>query len=76
MNQPGYKSVRPWNLTFSYGRALQGSVVTAWAGKKENVKAAQAQLLKNSERNSKAAKGEYLGGEGSNKSAFEAGRIY
>lgn len=31
---------RPWTLTFSYGRALQNSVVKAWAGKKENVKKA------------------------------------
>jgi len=37
---------RPWALTFSYGRALQASVLRAWGGKKENVKAAQDELLK------------------------------
>ena len=37
---------RPWALSFSYGRALQQSVLKAWAGKPENVKAAQDELLK------------------------------
>lgn len=41
-NQPK----RPWALTFSYGRALQASVLRAWQGKKDNVKAAQDELLK------------------------------
>jgi len=31
---------RPWALTFSYGRALQSSVLKAWSGKAENVPAA------------------------------------
>lgn len=38
--------VRPWALTFSYGRALQASVLRAWGGKKENVAAGQQELLK------------------------------
>lgn len=37
---------KPWALTFSYGRALQASVLRAWAGKKENIAAGQAELLK------------------------------
>lgn len=41
-NQPK----RPWALTFSYGRALQASVLRAWQGKKENIKAGQTELLK------------------------------
>ena len=32
---------RPWALTFSYGRALQSSVLKAWSGKPENVVAGQ-----------------------------------
>jgi fructose-bisphosphate aldolase class I len=32
----------PWKLTFSYGRALQAAPQKAWAGKSENVSAAQA----------------------------------
>jgi fructose-bisphosphate aldolase class I len=41
-----YPGKKPWILTFSYGRALQASVLTAWAGKLGNVLAAQNQLLK------------------------------
>jgi len=37
---------RPWALTFSFGRALQSSVLKAWAGKKENEKTAHKELLK------------------------------
>jgi hypothetical protein len=36
---------RPWSLTFSYGRALQASVLRAWGGKNENVLAGQQELL-------------------------------
>lgn len=41
-----YEGKKPWALTFSYGRALQASVLRAWAGKDSNVKAAQEELLK------------------------------
>lgn len=34
------KLPRPWALTFSYGRALQTSVLKAWLGNAENVAAA------------------------------------
>lgn len=37
---------KPWALTFSYGRALQASVLRAWGGKKENIAAGQQELLK------------------------------
>jgi len=36
---------KPWALTFSYGRALQASVLKAWQGKDENVAAAQNELV-------------------------------
>lgn len=32
---------KPWNLSFSYGRALQASVLKAWKGLDANCKAAQ-----------------------------------
>ena len=32
---------KPWALTFSYGRALQQSVLKSWKGQAENVAAAQ-----------------------------------
>ncbi len=41
-----YQGRKPWILTFSYGRALQASVLTTWNGKAENILAAQNQLLK------------------------------
>lgn len=48
-----------WPLTFSYGRALQDSALKTWAGKKENVVAAQAVLLHRAKMNALAAKGMY-----------------
>jgi len=41
-----YNAKKPWALSFSYGRALQASVLKAWQGKKENIKTAQDELLK------------------------------
>ncbi len=35
----------PWQLSYSYGRALQDEALTAWAGKDENVKKAQEAFL-------------------------------
>ncbi|KAH8323624.1 hypothetical protein KR074_000247 [Drosophila pseudoananassae] len=53
---------RPWALTFSYGRALQASVLRAWGGKKENIAAGQAELLKRAKANSLACQGKYVAG--------------
>ncbi|CAI9744299.1 fructose-bisphosphate aldolase, class I [Octopus vulgaris] len=47
--------LKPWALTFSYGRALQASVLKAWQGKDENVEAAQKELLVRAKANSEAA---------------------
>jgi len=49
----------PWQLSISYGRALQQPVLQAWQGKPENVKAAQQALLKRSKLNSLARQGTY-----------------
>jgi fructose-bisphosphate aldolase class I len=54
--------LRPWALTFSYGRALQASVLRAWAGKKENVCAGQNELLKRARANGLAAQAKYVSG--------------
>ncbi|KAJ1972500.1 hypothetical protein H4R35_004640 [Dimargaris xerosporica] len=54
-------ALRPWALTFSYGRALQSSCLKAWQGKPENVKAAQDVLVKRAIANSQAAVGKYTG---------------
>ena len=49
----------PWPLSFSYGRALQEPCLKTWAGKHENVTAAQAALLHREKCNSLACLGEY-----------------
>ena len=55
---------RPWAMSFSYGRALQASVLKAWGGKDENIPAAQAALLVRAKANSEAQLGKYAGGAG------------
>ena len=57
INQQGQDA--PWNLTISYGRALQQTALQAWMGKKENVPAAQQALLKRARLNHLAMLGEY-----------------
>lgn len=49
----------PWQLSISYGRALQQPALHVWQGKPENVAAAQAALLKRARLNSLARQGEY-----------------
>lgn len=49
----------PWQLSFSYGRALQDSALKAWAGKAENVKLAQEKLIHRAKMNGLATLGEY-----------------
>merc|ERR1711957_1094689 len=65
---------KPWALTFSYGRALQKSVLNTWLGKAENTEAAQKMLLERARANGLASKGEYEGSadSGSKASTFVA----
>ncbi|XP_010252855.1 PREDICTED: fructose-bisphosphate aldolase, cytoplasmic isozyme 1-like [Nelumbo nucifera] len=56
--------VKPWTLSFSFGRALQQSTLKTWGGKKENVKAAQEAFLARCKANSVATLGKYTGGSG------------
>jgi len=51
----------PWNLTFSYGRALQAPALKAWSGRAENIPTAQEALMKRAIFNGLATKGEYSG---------------
>eukprot|EP00164_Ancoracysta_twista_P001985 GFYU01002614.1.p1 GENE.GFYU01002614.1~~GFYU01002614.1.p1 ORF type:complete len:370 (+),score=128.51 GFYU01002614.1:37-1110(+) len=51
----------PWQLTFSYGRALQASCLKTWLGKAENVKAAQVAMLTRAKANGLANLGQYEG---------------
>lgn len=57
--------LKPWALTFSYGRALQASVIKAWKGKKEHVDDAKKTLVHRARLNSFASRGKYTGEEGS-----------
>lgn len=41
--------VRPWALTFSYGRALQASALSAWRGQRDNANAATEEFVKRAE---------------------------
>jgi fructose-bisphosphate aldolase, class I len=49
----------PWELSFSFGRALQAPALAAWAGRRENVRAAQQALHHRAACNSAARRGEY-----------------
>ena len=49
----------PWNLTFSYGRALQAAPQKAWSGKPENVAAGQAAFTHRAKMNYLAALGQW-----------------
>lgn len=50
---------QPWELSFSYGRALQAPVLRAWRGSEENRAAAQAALLDRAALNGAARYGTY-----------------
>jgi fructose-bisphosphate aldolase class I len=50
---------QPWQVSFSYGRALQAPVLAAWKGQESNVTAAQKALLKRCQMNGLARDGKY-----------------
>lgn len=56
MNQLG---PQPWELSFSYGRALQEPALKAWQGKTENAEQTQAALFKRAKLNGAARYGKY-----------------
>ncbi len=49
----------PWELSFSYGRALQAPALEAWRGKTENVAVAQAVFYHRAKCNGAARSGSY-----------------
>jgi len=53
---------KPWALSFSFGRALQASVLKAWKGEEANKEAAQKQFLARAKANGLASMGQYKGG--------------
>jgi len=56
MNQMGYL---PWNVSFSYARALQDYCLKTWQGQAKNIPAAQKAFYKRAKLNSLAAMGKY-----------------
>lgn len=54
-----FKDELPWQLTFSYGRALQQAAMQTWNGEDANVSAAQKELYHRAKLNSAAALGQY-----------------
>jgi fructose-bisphosphate aldolase, class I len=56
MNQRG---PHPWELSFSYGRALQAPALKAWGGREENVEQAQQAFYRRAKFNGAARSGSY-----------------
>jgi len=71
-----YQGSKPWRLTFSYGRALQSSVLATWKGKEENKNEAQNTLLKLAKNNGLASIGKFNKTISDNKSLHETNYVY
>jgi len=50
-----FNGLKPWRLTFCFGRALVGTTLNTWAGKGSNVKAAQQVFLNRTKANALAS---------------------
>ena len=59
LNAMNAMGVQPWQVSFSYGRALQAPVLAAWKGIEANVAAAQKALQKRCRLNGLARDGAY-----------------
>jgi len=59
LNAMNAKGPHPWQLSFSYGRALQAPALKAWGGKPENVEAAQRAYYHRAKMNGAARTGMY-----------------
>src|SRR6266540_753141 len=59
LNAMNKRGPHPWQLSFSYGRALQAPALKAWSGKPENVEAAQRAYYRRAKLNGAARTGLY-----------------
>jgi fructose-bisphosphate aldolase class I len=59
LNAMNARGPHPWQLSFSYGRALQAPALKAWGGKPENVQAAQQAYYHRAKMNGAARTGMY-----------------
>ena len=60
LNQRAAKVDAPWELSFSFGRSLQGAPLAAWAGKVENTEAAALAFYTRARLTSAARQGAYI----------------
>jgi fructose-bisphosphate aldolase, class I len=59
LNAMNKDAPHPWQLSFSYGRALQAPALKAWGGQEENVQAAQRAYHHRAKMNAAARTGSY-----------------
>jgi fructose-bisphosphate aldolase class I len=59
LNSLNRQGIQPWQLSFSFGRALQAPVLRAWAGQDDNARFAQDALRHRARLNHLARLGEY-----------------
>src|SRR5580765_889305 len=59
LNAMNKRGAHPWELSFSYGRALQAPALKAWVGKAENVEAARRAYYHRAKLNGAARTGMY-----------------
>src|SRR5919109_158728 len=59
LNAMNARGPHPWELSFSYGRALQAPALKAWGGDEANVQAAQEAYAHRAKMNGLARSGEY-----------------
>ena len=59
LNAMNARGPHPWQLSFSYGRALQAPALKAWGGKEENVEAGQRAYYHRAKMNAAARTGAY-----------------
>ncbi len=59
LNEMNRRGPHPWQLSFSYGRALQAPALKAWSGSPENLEAGQRAYLHRAKLNGAARTGSY-----------------
>ncbi len=59
LNAMNARGPHPWQLSYSYGRALQAPALKAWRGDTANAEAAQAAYLHRARMNGLARSGDY-----------------
>jgi fructose-bisphosphate aldolase class I len=59
LNAMNAMGTHPWEVSFSYGRALQAPVLAVWQGQESNAAAAQKALLTRCHLNGLACEGKY-----------------